>query len=756
MREGELIRIAVEPLSREQADVLLGERVCDRDMRARVFEATGGNPFFLRQVAEAPGVAAADDASARGRDGVPHAVLAAIGEEIASLGEGTREVLRAAAIAGDPFDPGLAAVVAAVPESDLLPEVDELLRRGLVRVGEGPRQLQFRHPIVWRGVYEGAPLGWRLEAHRRLAAGMAALGASPTARAPHLAAAAVPGDREAVAALREAAELSVTRAPASAANWLKAALRLLPEGDEERIPLLVAAATALGSIGQLETSRDLLRDALALIPPDAETARVEAVVALATMEYLLRNLPEATRLLTSTLEGLEDPESEEAVRIMLALSTLGVFDYAQEAVREWGRRAVELATQRGSDSVEAAAAAALAYNEGRVGNVRASQALLDRAAAMVDSLPHPAGRDVAAVFWVSVSEMQVERFEDSMRHGDRARDLARATDQGRWLPQIAVSRAFALVFLGRVPEATDSIEEAIEMARLTANRQFEAIASVCQALICTAAGRPRESLTAGDRACELAGRVAGGDHISTYARQGAAIVYLESGDPAGCRRLMREAMVEPGVDPLWKQQGLLALTEAEIRLGDLAAADRCARMSLDLAERFGLGMRSSWAYQAHAAVQLARGRAASAARTAREAAEAAASATAAIDEGRSRILLGRSLAADGNTESAVAELRRAHDLLDACSAAHYRDAAARELRALGQRVARQGRRPAAPAALSDRERDVAELVAEGLTNREIAATLHLSEKTVEKHLARVFRKFGISRRGAVGPRLAPK
>ena len=505
-------------------------------------------------------------------------------------------MLRAAAIAGDPFEPGLAAVVAAVPESDLLPEVDELLRRGLVRVGEGPRQLQFRHPIVWRGVYEGAPLGWRLEAHRRLAAGMAALGASPTARAPHLAAAAVPGDREAVAALREAAELSVKRAPASAANWLQAALRLLPEGDEERIPLLVAAATALGSIGQLETSRDLLRDALALIPPDAETARVEAVVALATMEYLLRNLPEATRLLTSTLEGLEDPESEEAVRIMLALSTLGVFDYAQEAVRDSGP-----ASGRARDT--AGIGLGRGSGRGRAGVQRGP----GRQRASVAGAAGPRRRDgrFAAApcrprrrppsSGCRSAEMQVERFEDSMRHGDRARDLARATDQGRWLPQIAVSRAFALVFLGRVPEATDSIEEAIEMARLTANRQFEAIASVCQALICTAAGRPRESLTAGDRACELAGRVAGGDHISTYARQGAAIVYLESGDPAGCRRLMREAMVEPGVDPLWKQQGLLALTEAEIRLGDLAAAERCARMSLDLAERFGLGMRSSWA-----------------------------------------------------------------------------------------------------------------------------------------------------------------
>jgi DNA-binding NarL/FixJ family response regulator len=54
------------------------------------------------------------------------------------------------------------------------------------------------------------------------------------------------------------------------------------------------------------------------------------------------------------------------------------------------------------------------------------------------------------------------------------------------------------------------------------------------------------------------------------------------------------------------------------------------------------------------------------------------------------------------------------------------------------------------ASLSARQLEIAELVAEGMTNREIAQTLLLSEKTVETHLSAVFTKLGVSSRTAVG------
>ena len=104
----------------------------------------------------------------------------------------------------------------------------------------------------------------------------------------------------------------------------------------------------------------------------------------------------------------------------------------------------------------------------------------------------------------------------------------------------------------------------------------------------------------------------------------------------------------------------------------------------------------------------------------------------------------------------MAELEQAHGALAACGANHDRDEAARELRALGRRVARRGAAGTGDglAALSAREREVAGLVAEGLTNREVAAALHLSEKTVENHMARIFAKLAVTSRLQVATTVA--
>jgi DNA-binding NarL/FixJ family response regulator len=155
--------------------------------------------------------------------------------------------------------------------------------------------------------------------------------------------------------------------------------------------------------------------------------------------------------------------------------------------------------------------------------------------------------------------------------------------------------------------------------------------------------------------------------------------------------------------------------------------------------------------RAAARVAHAQGRAGDAARDAIAAAASADLAGLPIEAARARVIAGRALAADGDSKGALAELQRAHDELGRCGAAHHRDEAARELRALGKRVPRAGAGAGVSgaeglAALSAREREVAGLVAEGRTNREIAATLYLSEKTVENHMSRIFAKLGVSSR----------
>ena len=103
----------------------------------------------------------------------------------------------------------------------------------------------------------------------------------------------------------------------------------------------------------------------------------------------------------------------------------------------------------------------------------------------------------------------------------------------------------------------------------------------------------------------------------------------------------------------------------------------------------------------------------------------------------------------GRTAEAIAVLREAERELDACGSVRVRDLMRRELRRLGARAEPRG--PGAPGdsgldSLSRREREIAELVCDRKTNREIAADLFLSEKTIESHLRSVFVKLGASSR----------
>ena len=144
---------------------------------------------------------------------------------------------------------------------------------------------------------------------------------------------------------------------------------------------------------------------------------------------------------------------------------------------------------------------------------------------------------------------------------------------------------------------------------------------------------------------------------------------------------------------------------------------------------------------ARAEIMLATGEPVEAGRVAMDAAERAGRIGARRDELSARLLAGRALAAAGDRTEAVALLRAV--TVDAARGGAFltRDAAARELRRLGSRVSVENRRAVGgegPRSLTARELDVARLVAEGRPNKQVAAALFLSEKTVEHHLSRVY------------------
>ena len=118
----------------------------------------------------------------------------------------------------------------------------------------------------------------------------------------------------------------------------------------------------------------------------------------------------------------------------------------------------------------------------------------------------------------------------------------------------------------------------------------------------------------------------------------------------------------------------------------------------------------------------------------------------------SRVLAGRALATAGRRREAVEQLLQAERDLAECGAEGHRGDACRELRRLGRRVPP---RPGAVSAieLSSRELEIARLLADNRRNREIAAELYISEKTVESHLSHIYTKLGVSTRGAAARRV---
>ncbi len=226
---------------------------------------------------------------------------------------------------------------------------------------------------------------------------------------------------------------------------------------------------------------------------------------------------------------------------------------------------------------------------------------------------------------------------------------------------------------------------------------------------------------------------------------------MARGDSEGGRRGLSDYDIDPG----WVCRWAPWLVQADLDVGDSEAAREHARRAVDAA---GIGLAGPWAAatRAHALVALADGDREAAHHLAVSAADRAESVGARLEVARSLVVAGRAVVGT-DRETAVAHLESAATTAAEAGATGVRDEAVRELRRLGRRIGRGGGRTSPGAqgvpSLSARERDVAELVAQGLTNKDIAARLYLSPKTVESHLARAFDKLDVRTRAALVARL---
>lgn len=725
-RDEDIVRVDLGPLDDGAAEPLvagLGERA-----RREVLAAAEGNPLVLVHLARA-------GAAGEGLAG-------ALAAEIATLDADARATLDAATIAGDPFAPELLVVAADRPEAAVLAGLDDLLARDLVRATEVPRRFVLRHPLVRELVYAGIALGARRAAHARVAAALRARGEPPEALAHHVALSATPGDTEAAKLLRDGAANVLARAPDAAARWLSTARRLAGGAD---VALLEALSTALVATGRAEEGRDAVLEAIDHATGDHERARL--VARYATVEHRLGRYAEAGRRLTEELGRVAGDASSERLLLRMELAVNAFNRGDLPAMEAWAAEAAADAAALGDRPHAAAAHAATALAEVIGGQAALGAEHVRETAAMVDALTDAelsARLDVMHL--LTIAEMYSERFDEMVAHATRAIAVARTAGQGELVPLVGLARGFGETMLGRLGDANRHFDALVEAARLAGNDH--ALSWVLTNHACAAwyAGDLDAGLTLVEEAIALADGAEPG-LITAYPFTARAGILLDRGEHAAAAEELLTGAGGPEIALIvgfWRCVALDLLARAELGRGDRVAAERASALCTELAAGLGQELPRGYAARAQAALLLDAGQADLAATRASEAAAALRRGRSLVDSARATVLYGRALAAAGHREAAIAALRLAHDTLGGYGARHAQEEAARELRRLGQRI---------DGGLSAREREVAELVRLGHTNREIAAALVLSEKTVESHLRRLFVKLRVTARSEIGPAL---
>jgi ATP/maltotriose-dependent transcriptional regulator MalT len=741
-------------LSEEECRSLAGGTFPAR-RHAAIFRESGGNPFYalqLARAAEQPARTTSGDRVAIDA-GVPRTVAAALVQELDALTAPARLLLDAGSIAGDPFEPELACEIGQLSPDVGMRALDELLLVGLLHPTAVPRRFAFRHPLVRRAVYESTGGGWRLLAHGRAASCLAARGGSAAARAHHVEQSAMQGDAAAIAVLLEAGAATAPRAPAAAARWFGAALRLMPEGDgQARLRTLISLAQVLRSTGALDRCVTTLLEAIDLVPAGETRLRVALTARCAAAENFLGRHEQAKRRLLTALRSLPDQGSPEAVTALLALMAVSFFTFDVDGACSFGRRALAAARPLEDPVLIGAAASALAYACSNAGAVLETRSGVHEAAVHLDTVPDDAlAGHLDAVNRLAWSAYLIERDDDAIRHAARGVAVARATGQGQFLPLNLGTQALCAMRRGDLAAATAFQDEALESAELAANAYIMCWMLTISAHLGMTRGDLDEARRSAERAVSVV-RDSGDGHIPTMARVRLAVTCREMGEPAGrIEDLVRGAggWELTGIPSIWRVPYAEAMTRVELSGGRVEDAERFALCAERVAAELDLPVATAIATRAVAGVRLATGQAAMATDLALASAGAASTAGAPIEAARSYALAGRAHAAAGERTAAVPLLRAAERTFDACGARRDRGEARHELRRLGARAEPRG--PATGAdgglgSLTRRELEIAELVTARKTNKEMAADLFLSEKTIESHLRNIFVKLGASSR----------
>jgi DNA-binding CsgD family transcriptional regulator len=705
----------------------------------RVADHSRGNPLFARaMLTELP-----DHVLEGAESGLylPGSLSAAIRHRLGALPAAARNLVVAAAVLGEQCALSDAVVLAGVPRSDHA--LDQAVAAGFLVEQPGQRGLRFAHELIRRAVYADIGTARRRSLHRW--AGAMTDGQDSLR---HRAAAACETDLALASELDEAAEAAAGRGDgAQAAAYLAQAAELGARGPDRADRLLSAFEMLVrtADAAAAESMRPLAEN----LPPGPRRDTALGQLAMlrarpAAAEELFLAAWNARRA-GAAEEGTAAPAAEAAAGLALLYGNA----LPADECRRWARRSMR------------AVPGEAGQQRGRPASLLAGQAMARALAGdatgalgMFSSLPGPAALvpDGQADALIARGMLRLWTGDLAGADADLTAVVTRVTGglRPRYPGQAIGYLAETAFRLGRWDEAQGQAELAVSMAEDAGRLADLPFAHNLAARV--AAFRGQWDLAAAHvRSAEQAARAAGTQAAAGFAAAARSALGLARDDPAEVLRAIAPVTWAPGGDDptafLWRPARVWAL----IRVGRLDEA--AAALTAFEAGAAETGDRRALVYGVRLRASLAL------AGNDPERAEGILEAGRALADGLpdpiARALFdveyGRCLARAHRRPAALARLRSAHEELTGLGARPFADGVAAELAALGLRG-----RPDADhglAGLTAQELQVARLVAGGMSNREVAAELYLSPKTIEYHLAHIFAKLGIKTRYQLATRV---
>lgn len=709
------------PLSASDAETLAREtaRGFPPHVRSAIVKAADGNPLALVQIPKVlgphGGLATIDDLLASSKAVMPSRLF---DSRLDALDPEVRHALLVAAASGSE---SAAPVMAICGDGGRSPSLEDAEAAGLVALtGDAVR---FTHPLLRSAVYNRATPTQRREAHRRLAE--VVTGAD---RAWHLAASSVGPNAEAADALEAAARISIERR----ATWLATdtfirAAALTPLGGPRAARLASGAQTAQLA-GRTGIAAELATEILAECEDPA--ARLDALMVAAIGLSLSGHGMDADAVEDETAR-LSAVNPAKATFALALMGSLRFYRFDLDAARLDFELAESFSSLR-LPECRAILRAARGDRQGARAELRAGQS---------DAIP------VLDVGWKWRALLMEDHSELVSRIRDEDTQAQIESGEYKSVPLNRFLEGWVAVHEGRFSDARSLLDQSKEFSDLTGHTVNGMLAVATRARLLAATGET-------DRArSELEPlRDPRGTSVPWFvviaAQSALGFVELTAGDPraAGIAlRLARAYSEEHEAEDPTLTPWAFDLVEALVRVGELDDARAAAEAFDGRAEFSGSTSAKSLSVCCAAIVAPVCDD-----RTFELALEIDAKSPRAFEAARIRLLWGGRLHRDKRRTAARVQLRLAVEAFESMGATPWADRARIELDTAGGGGTRRSN---SSITLTTQERDIAQRASTGATVKTIASQLYLSPKTVEGHLASVYRKLGVQTRVALAERL---